>query len=209
MSENTDRIRQCRKPLGKEGLVVGNEMNVRHRELWEWGLKHVAISPKNTILDVGFGGGMSLELLSKLAYQGKVYGIDYSHDMTRLAYGLNKELDNLNLINILQGTVDSLPFKNNVFDIVCGFETCYFWPDLEADFKEIYDVLKNNGLLLIVNEVYDHPLFKKRNDEYAKSGSMQINSPDEYRTMLYNAGYSLVKIHELPEKNWITLVAIK
>jgi cyclopropane fatty-acyl-phospholipid synthase-like methyltransferase len=43
----------------------------------------VNIDPKWTILDVGCGGGKTVDRLLHLANQGKVYGIYYSLEMAK------------------------------------------------------------------------------------------------------------------------------
>ncbi|MDE4078687.1 methyltransferase domain-containing protein [Methanosphaera sp. Vir-13MRS] len=47
--------------------------------------------------------------------------------------------------------MSDLPFKDNTFNIVSGFETTYFWPDLVNDFREIHRVLKKDGVIFICN----------------------------------------------------------
>ena len=49
-----------------------------HSKLTDWGLKHVSIESGYTILDVGCGGGRTVNKLAAIATQGKVYGVDYS-----------------------------------------------------------------------------------------------------------------------------------
>ena len=61
----------------------------------------------------------------------------------------------------------------------------------------------------MVNEVYKDSRFEKRNSKWVKLLDMQIHSRDEYKDFLYGAGYKIVKIDNLPEKNWITVVAQK
>ena len=89
------------------------------------------------------------------------------------------------------------------------FEAYYFWPDLSNDLKEIKRVLKPGGSLLMVNEVYKDNHFEKRNSKWVKLLDMQIHTPVEYKDFLSKVGYHLVKINNLPHKNWITLVAQK
>ncbi len=209
MNELDKKLQQCRRPSGPEGKVVGEEMNIRHQQLWMWGLEHIELSPGSAILDIGFGGGMSLQVLSSLNPEGEVYGIDYSDEMVKLARDVNEESINSGKIQILQGSVSGIPFKDLTFDIACAFETCYFWPDLIENFREIHRTLKDEGMLLVVNEVYDHPHFKDRNSRYALNTGMKYYKPEEYRKYLYQAGYSSAEIHEIPEKNWIAMIAEK
>lgn len=52
-------------------------------------------------------------------------------------------------VEIQEASVESIPYASNHFDQVTAFETIYFWPDIEENFKEIACALKkwqNSGL---------------------------------------------------------------
>ena len=70
--------RQCRKPAGWLGQLNVSLMNLRHSRVTDWGLGHLRFEKGFTILDVGCGGGRTIEKLAAIAGEGKVYGIDYS-----------------------------------------------------------------------------------------------------------------------------------
>ncbi|WP_406661784.1 class I SAM-dependent methyltransferase [Methanolobus sp. ZRKC3] len=202
-----ETVRTHSKPLGEEGRNVGLSMNEHHYELWKWGIGHISIDQVSSILDVGCGGGRAISILAGFVEKGKVYGIDYSVDMVKLATETNRgEVDKGNVI-ISQSSVSELPFPDGMFDIVTAFETCYFWPNIEEDLREIRRVLKKDSLLLIVNEMYEHSLFEERNAAFNAVEGMNIYSADDYRTMLEGAGFSSVTIDEFPVNNWICIVA--
>src|SRR5262245_5300576 len=71
-------MRQCRKPQWWLGRLILWDMGRRHSALTDWGLGHVGVAKDFTILDVGCGGGRTIQKLAALAITGKVYGIDYS-----------------------------------------------------------------------------------------------------------------------------------
>ncbi len=200
-------VKQCRKPSGFFGKFVGKLMNFGHRGIRDWGISHVTISPQANILDIGCGGGKTVQKLAMLTPNGKVYGIDYSEDMVKLSKKVNRKLILKCLVEIQNGNVSSLPFDDNVFDLVTAFESYYFWPNLIDNLKEIKRVLKPTGILLIANEVYKHEKFEKRNSKWAQLLDMRIHTPDEYRNFLAEAGYMLIEIDEKAERNWITAVA--
>jgi ubiquinone/menaquinone biosynthesis C-methylase UbiE len=52
-------------------------------------LEHVSIQPGAFILDVGCGGGIAIREMAQKASNGKVFGIDYSEGMVRLARKTN------------------------------------------------------------------------------------------------------------------------
>ena len=71
-------VSQCRNPSGWMGRIFLWEMNAKHSRLTDWGLSHVSVGERDTILDVGCGGGRTVGKLAARAPQGKVYGLDYS-----------------------------------------------------------------------------------------------------------------------------------
>src|SRR5258705_4419896 len=71
-------VGQCRKPRWWPGRLVIRVMNASHSALTDWGLAHVPLQPHFTLLDVGCGGGRTIDKLATIAGTGKVHGIDYS-----------------------------------------------------------------------------------------------------------------------------------
>ena len=202
-------VRQCRKPTGLFGRFVGMGMNTGHGKLRRWGLSHISINIDAFILDVGCGGGKAVYELAQISSSGKVCGIDYSEKMVQLAQKINKKFVETGHVEIIHGSVSSLPFPDGMFNLVTAFETYYFWPNLIDDLKEIKRVLKSGGILLIANEVYKHEKFKKRNLKWAKWGDMMLHTPEEYRNFLTEAGYMAAEIDDVPKSNWIAAIAKK
>ena len=200
---------QAAKPTGKLGRFVGKIMNRVHYKLHCWGLEYVSIATDATVLDVGCGGGVTIKEMAKKATNGKLYGIDYSNDMVELTRKTNKQLVEKGQVELVQGTVSSLPYPNDMFDLVTAFETTYFWPNLIDDLKEVKRVLKPGGTLLIVNEVYIHEKFERRNVRMNNLVEMQLHTPKGYNEFLVEAGYAGIDINDRPERNWIAAVAKK
>lgn len=200
---------QCRKPSGVFGSVIGMVMNVEHNALRTWGFGHIDIPRDGAILDIGCGGGKAVKALADAASLGKVYGIDYSHDMVRLSSRVNKSLIKGDRVEITHGSVSSLPFENGFFDVITAFETTFFWPDFEEGLKEVNRVLKQSGTLLIVNENYKNGRCEIEKSEWIQKSGIHLYSPQEYRDILDRTGYGDIEINELPDKHWIAAVAQK
>jgi len=175
-------VNQVRNPRGLFGKNIAKGMNRGHAMLAEWGLSIIKLNANMTILDVGCGGGANVN------YFAKVVTDEIFHD-----------------------SVSALPFNENNFDLVSGFEAYYFWPDLINDLKEIYRVLKNNGILLLVNEGYKCENENKRKiaEKWAKLGNFKIHTPEEYKDFLIRAGFSDIQIFEQKEQGWIASIAKK
>lgn len=200
-------VRQCRKPEGWFGTFVGRGMNIGHASVRKWGLTHVTVEPDACVLDVGCGGGKAVKDMAHMAPAGKVYGLDYSEEMVRLATRVNRRLIEEGRVEIRHGTVSSLPFPDGMFDLATASEACYFWPNFVDDLVEVRRVLKAGGTLLIANEAYIDARFEERNAYWASMAEMELHTPEEYDKLLSQAGYVSIEIDVVPEKNWISILA--
>ncbi len=202
-------FKQFRKPTGWLAGFAGLGMNREHEKVWRWGLEHITIAPDAAILDVGCGGGGAVKILAQAAPHGKVCGVDYSEDVLLTARRVNQALIKQGRVEIKHGSVCELPFPDDAFDIVTAFETTMFWPSPVDDLREVRRVLKPGGTLLIANEAYVDARFEKRNTTWSRLADFQLQTPEETRQCLGEAGYAQVEIDTLPEKNWIAAIAQK
>jgi SAM-dependent methyltransferase len=202
-------VNQARKPTGSFGRLFARGMNVGHWPVIHWGLEHVEIGKKDVILDVGCGGGKTIRHMAGLAQEGKVYGIDYAGASVAAATGFNRKYIAAGRVDIQHGSVASLPFPDATFDLVTAAETCYFWPDLVENLREIRRVLKPGGRLLLINEAYQDTSVENRNAQWAELGGFTLYAPDEYGAFLTQAGYAMVQIDTLPAKAWLSVIGKK
>jgi ubiquinone/menaquinone biosynthesis C-methylase UbiE len=202
-------VSQARKPSGKLGRLWAWSMNTGHWPVTKWGLGHIEVQPDDVILDVGCGGGKTVNWLAAMATEGKVYGIDYSESSIAVASNTNKNYIADGRVEIFKASVESLPFPDESFSLVTAVQISYFWPDFVQTLREISRVLKRGGSLLIINEVYRDDNFEKKNAKLAKAGDFKYYLPEELRGFLGEAGYSNIQIDTRPAKNWLAAVGIK
>ena len=202
-------FKQFRKPTGWLGKIAGLGMNREHEKVWRWGLEHIAIAPDAVILDVGCGGGGTVKILAQAASRGKVYGVDYSEDVLLTARRVNQALIEQGRVELKYGSVSDLPFSDDAFDLATAFETTMFWPNPVEDLWEVRRMLKPGGTLLIANEAYVDARFEERNAKWSRWAGFQLQTPEETRQCLVDAGYARVEIDTLPENNWIAAIAQK
>jgi ubiquinone/menaquinone biosynthesis C-methylase UbiE len=184
-------------------------MNKMHFDLTSWGLSHVQVKPSFTVLDVGCGGGRTIRRLASRATLGKVYGTDYSKDMVRYAADFNRRLVAQNRVEVIEGTVEKLPFGDAVFDLVTAVETYYFWPNLAKACEEIGRILKLNGSLLMVNEMVMDGVYEVENAELIAKTHVKLLRLEEIQRILYLAGFSEVTIYRKRKSAWNAIVAKK
>lgn len=171
----------------------------------DWGLEHARIEKHDTILDVGCGGGRTVSKLAAMASEGKVYGVDYSRASVAASSKLNARSVKSGRVEIRQGSVSQLPFPDPMFDLVTAVETHFWWPNLPADMREVFRVVKPGGRLIIIAEVYKgaKAITARLAEKYAERTGMALLSVDEHRELFTNAGYSNVEIIEERDKGWI------
>ena len=199
-------LNQCRKPSGLLGRLVLWRMNRWHSKLTDWGLGHVAIRSDDNILDVGCGGGRTIAKLASLAVAGKVYGVDLSEESVAVSRRTTRELIRADRVEIRHASVSELPFANDAFDLVTAVETHYYWPDLNADVREILRVLKPGGTILMIAESYRGGKHDRLLRHLVRYAHLTVN---EHRHLLANAGFSDVAVFEDYEKGWICAVGRK
>ena len=201
--------RQARKPnkwLGRPFLWA---MNLSHSALTDWGLRQVFIEPDFKILDIGCGGGRTIQKLSSVAAEGRVCGVDYSSGSVAVARSKNSQLIKDGSVEIRQGSVSQLPFPDDYFDVATAVETQYYWPDLVNDMKEVRRVLKPGGTFAVIAETYRGGRFNSLMAPVMKLLSSSSLSVQDQKELFVSAGYDDVKVIEEKKKGWICAIGRK
>lgn len=203
-------MRQCRKPSSWLGRVLARSMNKSHDALTRWGLSHLTDGPRANVLDVGCGGGRTIETLISRTIDGRVFGVDYSPASVAVARERNRASIERGRVEIHEASVSSLPFPDETFDLVTAVETHYYWPRLPADVREVRRVLKAGGTFMIIAETYRG----RRNDWLYRpvmTALLRANylTPEEHRRLLSDAGYRDAEVFEEKARGWICAVGYK
>ena len=126
--------------LGRLGGIVMARTNRRHAA---WAVDLLDVQAADTVLEVGFGPGAAIQLLSGSARH--VAGVDPSAEMLRQARKRNVEAIGDGRVDLRQGFADHLPFAAERFDKAMAINSMQVWPDASAGLLEIRRVLKPGG----------------------------------------------------------------
>src|SRR5262249_41588762 len=140
-------LNQVRKPTRWVGRFFLWVMNLSHSGVTDWGLKHVTIEKRFTILDVGCGGGRTIQKMAEIATEGMVYGIDYSEGSVAASRGKNAQLIRAGRVEIRQGSGFQLAFPDAKFCLVTAGETRYYWSERVKDIRGILRVSQTRRAL--------------------------------------------------------------
>lgn len=114
---------------------------------WQETLKESVGAVPFRILDVGTGTGFLALLLAELGH--RCTGVDLSQEMLKQA---QKKARQAGLkIDFLAGDAESLPFKEDSFDVVINRHLLWTLPRPEAALRDWVRVLKPGGRLIIID----------------------------------------------------------
>jgi ubiquinone/menaquinone biosynthesis C-methylase UbiE len=149
-----EQARNARGPLGR--LIAA----IMARETWAQNRRAIEaldVKPDDRILDLGCGPGRALGMLSDLAPHGCVTGVDSSDLMVEIARRRNRARMQTAHVDVIAASVEALPFPSEAFDKVLCVHVAYFWPDLDAAFRELARVLRPSGRLALLFRTEDDP----------------------------------------------------
>ena len=134
---------------------------------------------------------------------------DYSDVSVEKSIKLNREAIDEGKVEVIQGSVSEMPFDDDTFDIVTGFETIYFWPDFITDLKEVNRVLKKDGLVFFCNEAVYREGEMEKYDDLVELLDMKIYSEDVLKESLEKTGFKDFSAYVNDENDWICITARK
>ncbi|WP_295612647.1 class I SAM-dependent methyltransferase [uncultured Methanobrevibacter sp.] len=200
-----EKITQCMKPHGEEGVETIKNMNENHQPISEFAFKCVDVGTNDRILDIGCGGGVNIEKFLKLT-DNNVDGIDYSDVSVKESAKRNQKAIGDKRCRIIQAGVSKMPIDDEVYDLVSAFETIYFWPDIENTFKEVLRIIKPGGQFMIAQGTDgNHPDDEKWLNSVE---GMTVYTASELEKYLLNAGFGSVESFK-KENDYILVVIAK
>ena len=201
--EEVTRIGNPRKPEGTEGEKMLERMNQSHYEVTGWALSYWEIQKDDRVLDIGCGGGATLHRMAEKVSSGHVTGVDYSAVSVETSRKNNEENIRSGKMDILEGSVENLPFADDSFDKIITVESFYFWPDPQENLKEVLRVLKTGGTFLLVADIYQNGHLTEHEEENIRNYHLFNPTKEEFRQLFENAGFADIQIHTRKGENWI------
>ena len=110
-----------------------------------WVIDLLDVQPSDKVLEVGFGPGVGIELLTSSESARYVAGVDPSKEMVAQATTRNKKAIENGRGHLRHGSVASLPFADNTFNKALAINSMQVWPDAVAGLREMRRVIKPGG----------------------------------------------------------------
>ncbi|MEO8820162.1 MAG: class I SAM-dependent methyltransferase, partial [Ginsengibacter sp.] len=109
---------------------------------YEYALEFLQPKQSDKMLDIGCGSGLFATLAAKLC--ADVTGFDATEQLIKEAKLRNPS------VYFLTGEMEELPFDDNIFDIVSGFNSFQYAADVKHALSEATRVLKDKGKLVVM-----------------------------------------------------------
>ncbi|QNA87272.1 class I SAM-dependent methyltransferase [Massilia sp. Dwa41.01b] len=140
---------QARRPNGLFGRLFGLSMSRINREANAWTLSQLGLAPYDDVLEIGYGPGQAIELLTEQITSGKIRGIDFSDTMLAQASSRNREAIARGQVELSVGDAARLPYPDASFNKVFCVNVIYFWQNPREPLREILRVLRPGGQLAV------------------------------------------------------------
>jgi len=149
------------------------------------------ITNKSRILDAGCGTGQTAAYLYQ-QYFAKVIGLEINPIMVEKA---KRRFQSLNLpINLIQGSVEKLPFKDNTFDFILS-ESVLAFVNKPAALGEFFRVLKKGGRLIANEMTINSKLSPVEESEIINFYALDsLLLEDDWRNLLNKSGFQEIVI---------------
>lgn len=142
---------QYGRPSGFVGTIAGKIM-ARTRsnlERIEWTISLLGIQPKDRVLEIGFGPGISVQQVSRITREGFVAGVDHSAVMVQQATKRNSRAVREGRVELRHGSATDLPKFDQPFDKIFTINSIHFWPEPVKCLTELRSKLRPGGKIAV------------------------------------------------------------
>lgn len=184
-------------PHGDDGISVGKQMFESNRNMILSSIDAVQLENKNRLLEIGHGNCSHLIDIMQKALYLKYYGLERSELMCHQA-----EKNNVNYVKKRRASFqytsgDKIPYVFNFFDRIVTVNTIYFWEKPVEFLKDIYRVLKPEGICVLTfvdgDFMKDLPFVNSSFTLYNQSKLVHLVSDTEFDLIALEAKKELVE----------------
>jgi arsenite methyltransferase len=143
-------IDQLSRPSGRLAPITGLLLNGVNARTILAGISALDLRPGQRVVEVGFGGALSLPLLLRaVGEHGQVFATEASKELLAKARRRFIVQRLQGRLQLEQAVVESLPLGDGSFDAALSLNTITFWTDVDEGMRELSRVLAVDGRLVL------------------------------------------------------------
>jgi arsenite methyltransferase len=154
------------------------------------------LSPGETVLDLGSGGGIDVLLSARrVGPTGKAYGLDMTDEMLALARD-NQRKARVDNVEFLKGEIEAIPLPDNSVDVIISNCVINLCADKDRVFAEAFRVLRPDGRFAVSDVVVrgEVPAQIRKSIELWIACVVGALEEAEYRAKLAKAGFEAIDL---------------
>jgi len=136
---------QFKKPRGLFGIFTSNMMIKGNQKNYDRLILDLNVQPYNKILEIGFGPGIGIRMITESCPTCTVHGIDFSKLMYQKASKYNDEFISAARVKLYRADFLKDSVLSNDYDKIFCLNVVYFWNELKTPFEKVWSLLKNGG----------------------------------------------------------------
>jgi ubiquinone/menaquinone biosynthesis C-methylase UbiE len=140
---------QFRQPQGWLGRWVARTMIKRNWKHYIRVIELLEIQDADKILEIGFGPGLAILLITQQNLKCRIQGLDFSELMWKKARRNNRAAIQANRVDLQLGEFGCHDFGTKRFTKIFAINVIYFWNDLDRMFAKLFSLLEPKGRLVI------------------------------------------------------------
>jgi ubiquinone/menaquinone biosynthesis C-methylase UbiE len=182
---------QFKKPVGIPGMIISNMMIIENRSAYVNIIGDLMIQASDKILEIGYGPGVGISLVSNTTKAVEIYGVDYSELMFRRASKRIIRFIKNDRVHLMFGDFVETELNTTGFDKIFCINVVYFWDDLQRPFKKVNLLLKDNGTFCI----YMAGKEELNKDKITKNGIFNKYTIEQMLNALKSEGFNDVNYY--------------
>ncbi|HBH78328.1 MAG TPA: class I SAM-dependent methyltransferase [Nitrospira sp.] len=142
---------QCEKPMGVGGRIAGWLMAHRRsdKERNRWAVSLLDLQPTDRVLEIGFGPGLAIALMSEVVTGGHVVGIDHSEMMLQQAKKRNASAIEQGRVQLLLASASELPAGHGQYDKCLMVNVFHCWDKPDEVLRRVQWQMNPGGKVVI------------------------------------------------------------
>ena len=181
---------QFKKPSGLFGIFTSNLMIKGNQKNYDRLIRDLDLQPHDKIVEIGYGPGIGIQMISKLCPTCTIHGIDFSRLMYKKAGNYNKPYVDEGRVQLHYGDFLKTSDLDEDYDKVFCLNVVYFWSELNSPFKKVCSLLKQGGAFQIYMADIDTLIKKKAPDSVFNKYSIE-----QVMEALKSAGFENVEYY--------------